>query len=192
MGSIRRVNLSGAVVAVLFFVLTASLVLNVLLATRAQRPRTSRIAGVTVGGRLSSITARDHRGLTKSLRLDDGASSIVYIMSPSCVWCARNLDNIRKLYSATASQYRFVGFSNTMDGLDKYAESGALPFPLYTVDSKSLRAPLDLSVTPQTVVVLGDGKVEKVWVGALAGDRKDAVERFFGVSLPGLVGTPKQ
>jgi hypothetical protein len=43
-----------------------------------------------------------------------------------------------------------------------------------------------LGSTPQTIIVSLDGKILQNWVGAYTGDRRAEVERFFGVSLPGL------
>jgi hypothetical protein len=43
-----------------------------------------------------------------------------------------------------------------------------------------------LGGTPQTIVISTDGKVLQNWVGAYADKQQMEVEKFFGLTLPGL------
>jgi hypothetical protein len=148
--------------------------------------------GFTEGMPIGVVPVVDPSGTRHSLRFEDDPVTVLYILSPTCLWCARNEAAIRALAESRRHHYRFVGLFNTDTGFLQYASATPLPFPLYAIDSTSLRESADLALlealgsTPQTVVIDG-GKVRKVWVGAYGGSTKREIERFFEVSLPGLL-----
>src|ERR1044071_2194113 len=106
-------------------------------------------------------------------------------MAPGCSWCARNLDNIQTLSARTSNRFRFVGLSNTSKDLKRYLDSVHFQFPVEVVDVEHSPDGLNTLSTPQMAVVAPDGRVAKVWVGALAGSSQEEVERYFNVRLPG-------
>ncbi|HLH43811.1 MAG TPA: hypothetical protein VKV74_12530 [Bryobacteraceae bacterium] len=183
-GAIIRRNIGFASLVSVF---VASLLLNVGLALNLRRP-VGHIAGVTVGTDAKEIpvisTTDDAAG---KLTFGDGRPAVLYIMSPTCHWCARNLDNVRALAAGIESKYRFIGLSNTQEGLAEYVRATALPFPVHAVDMGRLPDGLDARATPQLVLVGADGVVKKVWEGALSGKSQSEVEGFFHVRLPGLL-----
>jgi hypothetical protein len=95
-----------------------------------------------------------------------------------------------------AGEYRFVGVSNTEAGFREYVGNMVLPFPVLAVNAKQLGRPAELAflkqlgVTPQLIVVEPGGMVRKAWTGALTPQTQDEVERFFGLTLPGLISVP--
>lgn len=159
--------------------------LNLGLTIRAMKAPPSA-GGVKVGSVLSVIPLADLPGKPRQIALTKGRRSVLYVMSPDCVWCARNLGNIRALAGGVGERYTFIGLSNTSNKLDAYIASTPLPFPVVVPDKGKLPKGLDLKATPQTVVVSENGTVEKVWVGAFGGDIQADVEKYFGVQLPGL------
>jgi hypothetical protein len=124
-------------------------------------------------------------GHKQEIVLDGGHWTVLYVMAPGCSWCARNLDNIRALASHAADTYRFIGISNTAKQLDHYLASTPLPFPVEIIDLEHAPEGLNTSTTPQMALVRPDGRVAKVWIGALGGSGQAEVEQFFHVRLPG-------
>jgi len=172
---------------ILFGALVGSLGLNLNLGLTIRAMKTPPSAGgVKVGSVLSVIPLADLPGKPRQIELEKGRRNVLYVMSPDCVWCARNLDNIRALAGGVGERYAFVGLSNTANKLDVYVASTPLPFPVVVPDKSKLPKGLDLNATPQTVVVSENGTVEKVWVGAFGGDNLADAEKYFGVQLPGL------
>lgn len=115
----------------------------------------------------------------------DGRPTVVYFMSPTCVWCKRNLESIRALAVAASDKYRFVGISSTRDGLREYLEKAQYPFPVYFADAAASRE-LKLSVTPETILVSAEGVVVNDWRGAYGPDVVSSIQEVFGVTLPKL------
>src|SRR5436305_7711865 len=46
--------------------------------------------------------------------------TILYIFSPRCLWCARNLENAKALASRTSDRYRFIALSLLDNDLRAY------------------------------------------------------------------------
>jgi peroxiredoxin len=140
-----------------------------------------------VGTAVPSFTAK---------RLDGGSETIIYagsvrptvlyIFTPQCEWCTRNLDNLKTLIDQKGEDYRFVGVSLSGEGLEKYVVDHQLPFPVYTDIPKETGEVYKMGGTPRTVVISPQGWVIQNWVGAYAGDRKTQIEAYFNVSLPGI------
>jgi|SRR5437867_1029126 len=180
----------------LLSVLSASLFLNVALGLklRGSQPIV-RSLGVREHVSLRSIPAVDTNGRNVMITFDDPRRTVLYVLSPSCHWCARNSANITSLSQAKSHEYRFIGLSNTETDFRQHVAATPFSFPLFAVNSKQLQQSadltfleqLDLTVTPQTIVIGPGGIVEKVWVGAFDRRKQNEVERFFGVSLSGLL-----
>lgn len=170
---------------VLVAMLTISLSSNVALGIKVRNLQNPQM-GIRVGARIPRLPVLDQAGAKAEIRFDDGRWSVLYVMSPTCAWCARNLSNIRELASAAGAKFRFVGVSTTAAKLDEYLKSTSVPFPVLAVDASRIPDGLSLTATPQTIVIGPDGRVGKVWMGALQGSAQAEVESFFKVRLPGL------
>ena len=139
-----------------------------------------------IGSILPAIRARDLAGQSVQLSYGrDQPPTVVYVFSPSCVWCKRNLANIESLVSRTRGHYRFIGVSLSRSGLT--TSPAAFPFPIFTDISSETSAAYGLGATPQTIVLTNEGRVLKAWSGAFSGQTQADVERFFKVRLPGLL-----
>lgn len=180
--------------SVVFFggVLTGSMALNLALATKYRSVTAPHIAGIKVGSDLKRIPTFEVSGAKYELRLNDGHWSVLYVMAPSCIWCARNLQNIRTLAENRDPKYRFIGISNTATGLARYLVSTPLPFQVLVADDAHAPSGLDTSATPQMALVRLDGRVERLWRGALDGKQQSDAEEFFHVKLPGLLNDIKR
>jgi peroxiredoxin len=147
---------------------------------------------VPVGLEVPFISLLNSDGTRREVKLNDGQSSVLYVVAPSCPWCARNLENIRTLGAARAKDFRFIGISITSLGLEEYRRETPMPFPIELVDAEHLPAGLELWRTPQMIVVGPDGRVKKAWNGALSGERLEEAEKFFDLDLPGAEIPPRR
>ncbi len=172
--------------------LIPSFLLNVLLAGKVRSLNRSRSAEITrgmltIGTIVPPITARLSSGQTQTI---DFASSdrptVLYIFTPTCLWCERNLENIKALLQAKDSEYRFIGLSLSREALAPYLVTHELHLPTYTDLEPTALDAYKVHGTPQTLVVSPQGRVIQNWTGAYVGEQKTQVEGFFHVSLPGI------
>jgi hypothetical protein len=122
----------------------------------------------------------------------NGLPTILYVFSPRCLWCARNLENAKALAGRTSDRYRFIALSLQDEDLPAYVSAHDINFPVYRGVSDQTRADYFLGRTPQTIVVSADGHVQKNWTGAYDADIARQVEEYFQITLPGLSPPQKQ
>lgn len=175
----------------LLVILAISLALNVVLGWKVQSLSTyieskSRPNKVIEGVNISAIAAVgiDEEKKTIACAIGD-KPTVLYVFSPTCIWCDRNLNNVKALKSKVEQSHRFIGISLSSDGLSEYANLHQLDFPIYKQPSQETIKQLGLGSTPQTIVISPQGKVLKSWVGAY-GSSKPEVESYFGLKLPGV------
>lgn len=139
---------------------------------------------------VSPFVATDSSGRTVTVDLrQNNMPSIIYVFTPQCVWCKRNMDNFKAIASRAKDRYKLIGLSLSDDGVDAYVAAHRFDFPVYHHLDPSMRGAYGLGTTPQTIVVSADGRTLKNWVGAYTGAREKEIESFFQVSLPGLIST---
>jgi peroxiredoxin len=172
--------------------LAVSVTLNVLLAHRLEglnNARSARIADhlLLPGSTVPTITANRLGGHEERISFQDSNQpTVLYVFTPPCSWCARNLDNLETLVAKERSQYRFIGLSLGKEGLSEYVAAHGLTIPIYTDLSAETQKAYKLGGTPQTIVISSEGRVLQDWAGAYVAAQKSQVEAFFHVSLPGI------
>jgi peroxiredoxin len=177
--------------------LVCSLAINLLLARRvASLKRTIGVikseSRLALGETVPPIVAKDPQGRTAVL--DYGETqlpTVVFIISPTCGWCTKNVMNMRALTENVGDHYRFVGLSLSSDKLIDYVKENQLEFPIYTDLPVLTMREYKLGGTPQTIVVSPSGQVIRIWSGAFAEDLQKEVEAYFSVKLPGITDPPK-
>jgi peroxiredoxin len=122
---------------------------------------------------------------------DSDKPTVLYVFSPSCVWCERNTQNINLIADLKRESFRFIGLSLSDDGLQDYVGSHHFNFPVYAGVTPESAQMLGLGSTPQTIVISPDGRIQQNWVGAYASSIRPQVEGFFNVRLPGLTAPKK-
>jgi peroxiredoxin len=178
--------------------LTVSVALNVLLAHRVRsfaHAQSERISErlLSVGTTVPAITAKGLDGQEETISYGGvNQSTVLYIFTPPCTWCARNVDNFKTLLDKQGAAYRFIGLSLSDQGLAEYVSKNELKVPIYSGLSSDTLKTYKLGGTPQTIVVSPEGRVLQSWMGAYVGDQKSQIEAFFHVILPGLRELPKQ
>jgi hypothetical protein len=177
----------------LVFALLVSLGLNTMFVQRVRSLESAlrpQAGGIQKGDLFPAFPVETLAGEKQVVDLKTG-ETVVYVMSPSCIWCLKNYDNIVALAKATRGEHRFIGLSLGSDGgiapLQARLATQPLPFEVFHLppESDTLVEAAGLIATPQLAVVV-DGRVSRVWYGALMNDSLREVEDFFGVSLPGL------
>ena len=180
----------------IYCVLAVSVFLNVALAyklrqfgyfaqSRAEQ-RAERL--LKPGTAVPPFQAVDPKGQPQTVGYDQGGGkqTVLYIFTPPCHWCERNLDNLKELVTRKGDEYRIIGLSLSKDGLPEYVAKNELTMPIYTGLSEETRKTYKLGSTPETIVVSPDGRVLRSWMGAYTGDQKSQVEEFFHIVLPGI------
>lgn len=174
----------------LMALLMASLSLNVFLGVKAQRLG-SRLdehespEKIPVGAAAAPLRAVNVAGQPETINFGEaGKPTVVYIFSPSCGWCDRNLESIKALASLKSNSFRFLAVSLMDASLERYAKRHGLDIPLYKNPSPDNVRDLRLRSTPQTLVISPEGRVLQNWIGAYLGRTKKEVETFFSVRLP--------
>lgn len=172
--------------------LVSSIILNVFLAHRLRSLNDSRSAKISeyqlkIGTSVPAIAAKRLDG-ERTVISYQGTSqpTVLYVFTPPCIWCARNLDNFKALLGKESDEYRFIALSLSEDGLAQYVAKNELKVPVYSGLTTQTKQAYKLSGTPQTIVVSPDGRVLQNWIGAYVGDQKTQVERFFHLDLPGI------
>jgi hypothetical protein len=174
----------------LVFILLASLSLNVWLGLgvrgsgRSSAQRASR-SGPAAGLIIRNLEVKDAEGKRVLLEFA-GQPTVLYVYSPSCTWCRRNLSNIKRLASASRGEYRFVGLMIDKTDVAPGTSLDELGFPTFADLKAATIADLALNATPDTIVVSAEGSVLKNWVGAYKDETLHDIERYFSLTLPGL------
>jgi peroxiredoxin len=181
---------------VLTAMLIASVTINVGLAYKLRKfnhildpvPRTLLQLGTVV----PPFEAFDLGGRLQKIGYDsDPRPTVLYVFTPPCSWCARNLDNFKTLVEKGSGQYRFITLSLSKEGLAEYVRKNELKVPVYSGLSQEAVKTYKLGSTPQTIVISPEGKVLQDWTGAYVRDQKSQVEAFFHVALPGVREQPE-
>ena len=116
----------------------------------------------------------------------DMRKTLLFIFSPRCRACKENMPNWESMIKQLdKDSYRIVGVSLVESGTKEYVASnklGSIPV-ISELDAES-RIAYSLALTPQTILINSEGRVEKVWTGRLSGQDKQDAERSLNISMP--------
>jgi len=181
----------------LVLLLLCSVVVNVLLAHRVSGLRNAidemKSEGrLQVGTNVPPIEGQSVDGASQTLNYADASvPTVLYVFTPQCGWCKKNIDNLRMLISNSGSSYRIVGVSLTRQDLKEYIEKEHLKLPVYTDISEPTKLAYRVGGTPETIVVSPQSKVLKVWLGVYQDEIRQEIDNYLNVHLPGNVGRSK-
>lgn len=116
---------------------------------------------------------------------DDSKSTVVYLFTPTCAWCKRNLEAMRTLANS-ASTYRFIAISLDEAGVKDYIAANHLTMPVYIATDTASKRQLGARGTPSTLVVSPQGIVAHYWRGVYYGKTAEEIQKAFGVRLPAV------
>ena len=172
--------------------LISSVVLNVFLARQTKSLRSALLLvkaedSLVVGASLSPIEAKGLDGRSTVIRYGpDELPTILYVFTPPCSWCTKNIENIKALAESTKGRYRVIGLSLSSNNLQQYVTKSEFTFPVYSDLSPGAAIAYRMGGTPQTIVISSEGKLVKEWKGAYMGNTKKEIETQFGLELPGI------
>jgi hypothetical protein len=174
---------------ILFFLLTGSVALNVMLARKVDRldraVSDAENLGLKIGTSVPALDAKELNGNGVRINYaDTDRPTFIYVFTPQCGWCARNLENIKALTAGIHDRYRVIGLSLSSADLPEYLDRNQFIFPVYTEPSSESKANYKLGATPATILVSPKGTVLKIWNGMYDGDVKKDLEEYFQFRLP--------
>jgi len=147
-----------------------------------------KTAEITIGGRPKFTHVIDLEG--HPVKIEPGERTLIYVFSPTCIWCKRNLPSIRDLANQLKPPYRVLGMVQSTEGLKDYLSVNHLPFSVVVDDDPYDLSTLDVQGTPQTILVAG-GKVIHNWSGAYEAAVKGSIQSTLHVSLPAIATDTK-
>jgi peroxiredoxin len=180
-------------VSILTLLLIVSVAMNIMFSQRVTHLRGAiailkEEGQLKIGASLPAFEVNDIDGSPTTISYaGTSIPTVLYVMSPQCAWCKRNVENIKFLAKNTRDRYRFIGLSLSENNLRDYLSRNDLGFPVYTNLSRNTQSVYKLGGTPQTIVVSADGRVQKKWMGAYADDVQREIEEYFHTRLPGLL-----
>jgi peroxiredoxin len=176
-------------VAFLLVLLAASLGFNAFLGREWWRARKSAPASsdVLLAKTVPPLRVKTLDGKPETIAYTTQSQpTVLYVFTPSCPWCRRNINNVKHLTAKRATTFRFIGISLEQKGLGAYVAEHSLNFPVYVDPAPEDRSAYHLGNVPQTLVISQDGTVLKSWRGAYQGGDQAEIEQFFEVKLPGF------
>lgn len=167
--------------------LLTSVLLNVAFAAKIRELRSPKSIDPVTGVSLAPFHVTDLEGRPQLLTFSDATKpTVLYVLSPSCHWCARNFNNISALAARRRDSYRFIGIAVNVPDLRVYAQSTGYAFPIYSIPSYDVIKGLAVGGTPHTLVISAQGVVIRNWIGAFTDNQQKDIEAYFVVNLPGL------
>jgi peroxiredoxin len=166
--------------------LAVSLGLNVYLGFEVELRPHMTSPRLVVGMRAPKLFAEQVGGSSVAVDWKGARPTLLYVFSPSCVWCQRNFENFETVARARKADYRIVGLSTTREGLTKYVEDHGIQYVVYTNPDAGRSGDLIQSGTPTTFIISPEGTIKDVWRGAYTGRMKAEVEAALAVKLPGI------
>jgi peroxiredoxin len=177
------IHLDGVLLAILI----GSLGINVYFGIRKQPQvvQSSRPEALAVGTQAPSFEGQTLDGAaTKIDYARNQQGTLLYVFSPTCVWCERNLANITAIVKARPDVHVVgVALGPPLDAKD----AAKLPFAAILRPVMETAREYKLGGTPTTILISPSGKVLKVWPGAYTGPVAADVSKALAVTLPGLV-----
>ena len=167
------------------------LVLNVSLIIQNRNLRslttvTKRSMVLKEGTIVPAISGLDLNGNKISLNYqDDPRKAIMLVFSPRCAYCTENMPNWQSIaQSIDPKLYRVMAVSVTSDGVKEYVAKNGFPnVPIIADVEPRSRVAYEMNVTPQTILIDSQGRVEKIWVGLIKPDERTEMKQFLGLKL---------
>jgi peroxiredoxin len=184
-----------ALLGLFAILLVSSVITNVVLAARLREAgellAKQNPPALKPGTQVPAIRARDLQKQPQQIEFStSSAPTLLYVFTPSCGWCTKNLENIKVLAKHVGNKYRLIGLSLSADGLTEYVAQNEIDFPVLTEPDQDTVRSYRLGATPASILISPEGRVLKTWVGAWAGRTRAEIESQFGLRLPGF--TPEK
>jgi peroxiredoxin len=147
----------------------------------AKRPGRSK--ALENGKTLPPLDGMDLDG--RDFVLDYGADrrrALLFIFTPGCEACEQNVDHWKSiLKKADGEAFRFIAISTVLDSSitkEFIRRHDLLDLPVIAVTDRASREEYNLSMTPQTILVSSEGRIERVWPGSLEEGKQADLEQY--------------
>jgi peroxiredoxin len=177
--------------AILFVLLVFALIVlnaSLIIQNRSLRGAAgTRSPVLHAGSVVPSLSGKDLDGKDFTLSYsNDPRKVVLLVFSPRCGFCTKNMPNWQAiLQNLDRNSYCIVAVSIVSEGVKEYANQHKLTdVPIIAeVDPKS-RVSYEMNVTPQTILINPNGKVEKLWIGMFSPTERSEIEQSFSLKLP--------
>ena len=180
----RRSKSLSIALGLLFVSVTLNIVSARRISTLRQQSESHRT--VLVGDTVPDMVGLDSGGLPATLHYAEvSVPTVLYVFTPQCGWCKKNLPNFHSLINQAGTRYRVVGIALSRQDLNAYMTNEDLKLSVFADIRSDIREVYRLNGTPETIVFSPQSKVLKVWHGAYQGDIAPQIEKFLQIHLPG-------
>ena len=141
-------------------------------------------AGDTVG----SFKIKWLDGTVNQIRFDDTAKPyLLFVLSPSCPHCRNNVDRWNDIVLHNQINHcSILGISvQSVERTRVFRDSANVGFDLAVAADTSFSRKYKIHAFPQTILVGGSGRIEKVWMGELNNEQINEIERLLNRSVHG-------
>lgn len=178
---------------VLFLLLIVGLCVANGLLIKQNRNLKAAIAGnqpefLKPGDHVGSFAANTLSDERQTVNYAASTKTVLLVFRPGCPACERTLPYWKEIKTVCDRKgYQIFGISldstaNTSD----FLKANGLNLEVFPGPNAQFKNTYKLNLTPLTIVIANDGKVEKVWPGALTENSKAEVETYFGISPDGV------
>lgn len=136
------------------------------------------------GDHVRSFAANTLSGKRQMVTYAASPKTVLLVFRPECPACERALPYWKGIKTVCDQNgYQIFGVSldssaNTSD----FLKARGLNLEVFAGVDPQFRNSYKLNLTPLTIVIGNDGKVERVWPGAFNENSKTEVETYFGIS----------
>ena len=129
------------------------------------------------GQSVPPLRALDLDGRAVELDFDGKTSTILVWFSPSCHVCKENVSFWNDIFNRFQNdRVRFLALSDAEQTETKaYAAENNLTLPVIIMTDSDLIEAYNGHIMPQTALISCQGRIEKVWPGALEKSRQDEI-----------------
>ncbi len=139
------------------------------------------------GDHVGSFTANAFSGKRQIVNYAASPKTVLLVFRSGCPACERSLPYWKEIKAACDRRgYQVFGI-----GLDGGAKTGdflkvnGLNLEVFVGVDAQFKNTYKLNLTPLIIVIANDGKVERIWAGALTENSKTEVATYFEISLDG-------
>lgn len=177
----------GRRLQIVSFVIIAFLVGEVILLVIQNRElkytleaRTDPIKPLQAGERVDSFRVHTLSGDENTITYTDSTKKyLFFVLSTDCPHCLNNLKHWKEITSNNDNvNCDIFGISmSNLEKTNKYAAERDVSFYLATADT-TFEGKYKIAGVPSTILINGNGIVEKVWVGVLTSEQKEEIKNL--------------
>lgn len=130
------------------------------------------------------LAANTMSGQREVVNYSARAKTVLLVFKPECPACERTVPYWKAIKAACdRNQYQIFGLSlDSNSKTSDFLKANGLILEVFTNIDADVRNAYKLNLTPLTIVVNNNGRVEKIWPGALNEYSNAEVETYFGIS----------